>query len=66
MKAFCNCCGKQVEILTDEVSGDSICRECRSYDITRECSESDSVTLDLLEETNDNKGGSNRTGSRSR
>jgi hypothetical protein len=32
---FCNCCGKNVPLLTDEELGESICKICHSYDVTR-------------------------------
>ena len=32
-RGFCNCCGKDVPLLTDPETGDSICKSCRSYDV---------------------------------
>jgi hypothetical protein len=34
-KGFCNCCGTEVTLLTDEELGESVCRVCRSYDVRR-------------------------------
>jgi len=32
-RGFCNCCGKDVPLLTEPETGDSICKICRSYDV---------------------------------
>ena len=34
-KGHCNCCGKDVQLLTDEELGESVCRVCRSFDVRR-------------------------------
>ena len=33
---FCNCCGMAVELLTDVELNESVCKLCRSYDVTRD------------------------------
>lgn len=32
---FCRCCASVVPLVRDEHVGESVCRLCRSYDITR-------------------------------
>lgn len=35
LRGFCNCCGREVVLLRDEELGESICRECHSFDVIR-------------------------------
>jgi hypothetical protein len=32
-RGFCNCCGRDVPLLTEPETGDSVCKICRSYDV---------------------------------
>jgi len=32
-RGFCNCCAKEVPLLTEPETGDSVCKICRSYDV---------------------------------
>jgi len=35
VEGFCNCCGREAILITDNELGESICSVCRSYDVLR-------------------------------
>lgn len=49
---FCNCCGMAVELLTDVELNESVCTQCRSFDVVRDTIRNSSPRLQLHEMAN--------------